>query len=276
MHNLKYTLITGASEGLGKYLALECAARKMNLVLVALPQSGLKNLSKYIEHQYDVKVFFIEADISDKEGCEEVYTAVKKQRIIINILINNAGIGGTFSFEERSIEYYNKVINLNVLAPTLLCRLFFNELHGETPSFILNVSSLAGLFRLPKKQVYGASKSYLIAFSNNLKQELKNNNLHVSVLCPGGMDTSWFLTLQNHSTGTWLSRKSIMHPKEVAEIAIAKMLQGKTFIVPGVWNRLFVIFNKLIPASLKQVLSNYHIQTSKNKIMSLDFLNHAA
>jgi uncharacterized protein len=276
MHNLKYTLITGASEGLGKYLALECASRKMNLVLVALPSSGLKNLSKYIEHQYDVKVFFLEADISSKEGCEEIYAAVKKQGIIINILINNAGIGGTFSFEERSIEYYNKIINLNILAPTLLCRLFFNELHGETPSFILNVSSLAGLFSLPKKQVYGASKSYLIAFSNNLKQELQNNNLHVSVLCPGGMDTSWFLTLQNHSTGTWLSRKSIMHPKEVAEIAIAKMLQGKSFIVPGVWNKLFVIFNKLIPVRLKQVLSSYHIQTSKNKITALNFLHNAA
>jgi uncharacterized protein len=276
MHNLKYTLITGASEGLGKYLALECATRKMNLVLVALPSSGLKNLSKYIEHQYDVKVFFLEADISNKEGCEEVYTAVKKQGIIINILINNAGIGGTFSFEERSIEYYNKIINLNILAPTLLCRLFFNELHGETPSYILNVSSLAGLFSLPKKQVYGASKSYLIAFSNNLKQELQNKNLHISVLCPGGMDTSWYLTLQNHSTGTWLSRKSIMHPKDVAGIAITKMLQGKQLIIPGKYNKIFVVLNKLVPLRVSQFLTNYHMQTSKNKIAAFNALHQVA
>ena len=276
MHNLKFTLITGASEGLGKYLALECASRRMNLVLVALPNSGLQKLSHYMKQQFDIKVVYMETDISTREGCEVVYTAVKNLDLQINILINNAGIGGTFSFDERSIEYYNKIINLNVLAPTLLSRLFFSELKNESKAFILNVSSMAGLFSLPKKQVYGASKSYLISFSKNLKQELLHKNLHVSVLCPGGMDTSWFLTLQNHSTGTWLSRQSIMHPKEVAQIAINKMLQGKSLIIPGKWNRLFLILNKLIPVRVRQLLSNYHIQTSQNQIPILRDINQAA
>ncbi|MGI8601173.1 MAG: SDR family NAD(P)-dependent oxidoreductase [Chitinophagaceae bacterium] len=276
MHKLLFTLITGASEGLGKYFALECASRKMNLVLVALPQSGLSQLATYLREQYKIQIIILEIDIASKEGCEEVFAEVKDLGIEINILINNAGIGGTFSFEERSVEYYNKIINLNILAPTLLSRLFFSDLNFNNNSYILNVSSLAGLFRLPNKQVYGATKAYLVAFSENLQQEIQNKNLHVCVLCPGGMDTTWYLTLQNHLTGTWLSRNSILHPKAVAEIAIAAMLKGKKLIVPGKLNRLFVFFNNLIPQRIKHLLTSYQIKKSKIKISALTGLSQAA
>ena len=162
MRNNYYTLITGASEGFGKALAIECASRNMNLILVALPGSGLNNLAGYIEKNYDVHVLFFEHNLCNKEECYRIFDEVNEKGIIVNVLINNAGMGGTHFFDERDAEYYNRQIELNVTAPTLLTHLFLNTLEHNTPSYILNVSSLAGLFSLPLKQVYGGTKSYRV------------------------------------------------------------------------------------------------------------------
>jgi len=155
MCNKNYVLITGASEGFGKALALECAGREMNLILVALPGSGLDNLADYIRKNFDVKVVCFEHDLSLKEECYSLFNEVKERMLPVKILINNAGMGGTHFFEERNTEYYYKQIELNVVAPTLLSHLFLEMLEENNPAFFLNVSSLAGFFFLHKKQVYG-------------------------------------------------------------------------------------------------------------------------
>src|SRR5690242_5223664 len=120
MRNEYFTLITGASEGFGKALALQCATRNMNLILVALPGSALSNLACFIEKNYDVNVLFFEHDLSKKEECTKLFEAIKQRELKINMLINNAGMGGTHYFEEKDAEYYYKQIELNVVAPTLL------------------------------------------------------------------------------------------------------------------------------------------------------------
>lgn len=269
MYNHSFALITGASEGLGKYLAIECAAREINLVLVALPDSGLKQLSQFIIKEYGVQVICIEKDLSCEEGCAEVFEEVKAKGISIHILINNAGIGGTFSFDQRTTAYYSKVIALNAVTPTVLSRLFLEDLKKSGSSFIMNVSSLAGMFQLPKKQVYCGTKSYLIAFSKSLRKELKNQNISVSVLCPGGMNTSWQLTMDNRITGTWISRQSIMYPQQVAAIAIEKMLAKKEVIIPGLWNQFFLCLDKIIPKKVKNFLTEYQMSKTPQLINGL-------
>ena len=173
MHK-SYALVTGASEGLGKYLALECAKQKMNLVLVDQPNSRVNRLTKYLQKNYGVDVLYFEFDLSDTTCCYQLYKAVKEKDIYINTLINNAGMGGTFYFNEHSAEYYTKMISLNITTPTILCHLFLSDLKRTTPSYILNISSIAGMVSLPKKQVYGGTKSYLLSFSKSLRKELKD------------------------------------------------------------------------------------------------------
>ena len=128
MRNENYVLITGASEGFGKALALECAGREFNLVLVALPGSGLDNLAEYIRKNFDVKVFCFEHDLSLKEECYNLFKGVNERKLPVKILINNAGMGGTHFFEERNAEFYYRQIELNVVAPTLLTHLFLEML----------------------------------------------------------------------------------------------------------------------------------------------------
>ena len=262
MRNKNYALITGASEGFGKALALECASRDMNVILVALPDSGLSNLASYIERNFGVKAIFFEHDLSRKEEYNELFKEVSRLNLPVNVLINNAGMGGTHFFEERDAEYYYRQIELNVVAPTLLTHLFLEMLEENTPSHILNVSSLASFFYLPKKQVYGGTKSYLVSFSKSLRRELVRKNVFVSVICPGGMNTTPMLILQNHSV-KGISRWSVMNPEEVARIAIDGMLNKKEMIIPGFWNRLFMIMNKMIPKWLKEILTERQMKKSK-------------
>lgn len=263
MRNKSYTMITGASEGFGKALALECASRNMNLVLVALPGSGLANLATYIEKNFGVHAVFFEHNLCSKEECYKIFEEVKGKNITINTLINNAGMGGTHFFNERDMEYYHRQIELNVVAPTLLTHLFLNTLENNTPSYILNVSSLASFFYLPKKQVYGGTKSYLVSFSKSLNRELKRKNISVSVVCPGGMNTTPMLILQNKSV-KGISRWSVMDPEKVARIAITEMLKKKELIIPGFWNKIFMLLDKLIPQGVKDLITEKQMKKVKS------------
>ena len=262
MRNENYVLITGASEGFGKALALDCASREMNLILVALPGSGLENLADYIRKNFDVKVFCFEHDLSLKEECYNLFNTVKERSLPVKILINNAGIGGTHFFEERNAEFYYRQIELNVVAPTLLTHLFLQILEENNPAYILNVSSLAGFFYLPKKQVYGGTKSYLFSFSKSLGLELKRKNVYVTTICPGGMNTTPML-IRQHLSISGFSRWSVMDPGEVAAIAIGGLLKRKKFIVPGFWNKIFILLDKLVPEWIKEKITDRQMKRMK-------------
>ena len=254
-----YTLITGASEGLGKALALECARRNMNLILVALPGPELYALATLIKSNYPVRVICIGKDLCRNESCLELYSEVTALEIPVNILINNAGIGSTVLFEEGSIALYEKQIRLNVLATTLITRLFLTTLRCNDHSYILNVGSMASFFYLPKKQVYGATKSFVYFFSKSLRKELKETNVHVSVLCPGGMNSNLPLTLMN-KTGGCLSRLSVMNPEDVVPVAIDGLLKRKGVIIPGRLNNFFMLLDKVLPEAIKKIMTNHSMK----------------
>ena len=250
-----YTIITGASEGLGKSFAIECAGRQMNLILVSLPNSGLTELSNFIRRNFKVSVIAIEKDLSVSSACYDLFLEIERLKLPINILVNNAGMGNTGLFDEGSPEFYEKQIRLNVLATTVITHLFIKNLKDETPAYILNVGSLASFFYLPKKQVYGGTKSYIYYFSKSLKKELKNKGVSVSVLCPGGINTNLSVTLINKNS-PWATRITIMNPEEVAVIAINGLLKGKEVIIPGRLCKLFLLLDKVLPSVLKTFMTS--------------------
>lgn len=258
-----YTLITGASQGLGKYFALEGAKRGWNLVLVALPQSGLEKLAAYITNHFSSSVVCLEKDLCEEQSCTEIYYALKEKDIVINRLINNAGIGGNYAFDEKDAAFFCRQVTLNTTAPTLLTRLFLDDLKKTAPSYILNVSSLACFFALPSKQVYTGTKAYLLQFSRSLQKELKEDGISVSVVCPGGMDTRWQLMMEHRLESGWFSRQSVLHPATVAVIALDGLQKGKTVIIPGAWNKCFLVWNKIFPNWFKNYLTRHQLKKMK-------------
>lgn len=257
-----YSIITGASEGLGKAFALELAKRKHNLVLVALPSSGLPDLASFIERNFEVAVFVVETDLSTKENCIDLFNKIKGENLAINMLINNAGMGGYYWFNEKSLEFYQLQIALNVTTPTVLIKLFLQDLINNGPSHILNVSSLSGFFSMPRKQVYAATKSYMRFFSLALHQELKQSGVLVSVVCPGGIKSRLpIILLAKDKKG--MAKWSILHPEEVASYTIEKMMSSQKLIIPGFWNRFFLLLDKLTPSFIKEKLINREIAETR-------------
>ena len=253
MDSKYYTLITGASEGLGRSIAVECAGRNMNLILIALPGPELRNLADYIRRNYSVDVVCFEEDLCKEGSCLTIFNKVSALSLQVNILINNAGIGGTFLFEDGSLQFYEKLIRLNVLATTLITRLFLEDLKRCPKSYILNVGSMAGFFYIPKKHVYGASKSFIYSFSKSLRSELKKDKVYVSVLCPGGLNTNVPVTLLNR-THTGMAKWAVMNPEDVAPIAMAGLLKRKEVIIPGKTNRMFLVMDKILPGFVKAMM----------------------
>lgn len=260
MQNKVYTLITGSSEGLGKAFAIECAKRNMNLILVALPGPELYALAALIKANYPVEIVCIGKDLCRDESCTELYAEVTALNLQVNMLINNAGIGSTMLFKDGSPVFYEKQIRLNVLVTTMITRMFLPFLQRHACSYILNVGSLASFFYLPKKQVYGATKSFVYSFSKSLREELRTSNVQVSVLCPGGINTNPAITLMN-KTGNCISRLSVLNPEEVAQGALNGLFRGREVIIPGRLNNFFMLLDKLLPAFIKKILTSITMKT---------------
>ncbi len=255
MPSTVFTIITGASEGLGKAFALECASRKMNLILVALPSRELHCLAATIERNFRVTVIALEKDLTIEADCWSLYEEITGNNWSVNMLVNNAGIGNCCAFEDGQVASFQQLIKLNIMATTMLTRLFVDLLKCHPKSYILNVSSLIAFFNLPNKQVYGGTKSYIYYFSKCLRTELAHLNISVSVLCPGGMNSNPY-QYRLMSTGNWFVRNAMMSPEVVAAIAIKGLLKGQPVLVPGRLNRLSLVIDKIIPAFLHRLFTS--------------------
>lgn len=248
-----YAVITGASQGLGKAFAEECAKYKMNVVLTALPGEQLTLIANNFKAQYNIDVIVYETDLSKEQNCIAFFDFVQRQHIPVTLLINNAGVGSIGAFDSFGPDFYGQQIKLNTLAPVLLSRLFLPMLKKQAFSFILNVSSLAGFFFIPGKEVYGATKSFLYSFSLSLRNSLRRSSVSVSVLCPGGIDTNERVKLAN-SQLRGIAKRSVLSPQAVAAYTLPLVFQKKAVIIPGKLNRLTLLFNKCLPSIVKNKL----------------------
>lgn len=260
-----FTLITGAGAGIGKALAMECAFRKMNLLLVALPGAELDATFTEIKSAYNIECNILGIDLSKPESFCNVYKWVKENNFSINILINNVGIGSKGNFETTETMFNERQLQLNIHAATILTRLFLDDLKANAPSHIMNTSSMGGFYIIPGKTVYSASKAYVYFFSRSLRLELKPHNVIVSVLCPGGTDSNQN-TIAINKDLKGVAKRSILMPEHVAKEAIDKMLKGKARIIPGFINKVSYHVSRLIPEFIQQrIISNAFKHVEKHK-----------
>ena len=252
----KYTLITGASQGMGKQMADECAKRGRNLLLVALPNENLKEFSEHLIRQYNIKADYFECDLIIKKSVENIFKWTQENNYAIDFLINNAGFGGAGSFEDYTFEYVNNMIDLNIRATTNLTHLFIPELKKNTPSYILNNASMVANFPCPYKTIYAATKAYVKNFTRALREELKPQGISVSVLQPGATPTNKIVSNQINEGGFFF-KISVTSIEQVAKKAIDRTFKGQAVIVPGYKNRMSLRFIKLVPMIiLQRIIAN--------------------
>lgn len=231
-------LITGASSGIGKDMALYLLSLGYDLFVVSKDKKNLEEIYK----KYDnVKV--ISLDLTKHDNCLKLYNDLKKENF--DLLINNAGFGDAGKFYETSLEKELNMIDLNIKAYHILTKLFLKDFVERDYGRILNVSSMAGFMPGPNMATYYATKNYVTSLSLAIYEELKKekSNVKISIFTPGPVNTNF-----NNVADVKFNIKSISS-KYAAKYAIDNMFKDKLIIVPENM-KLNKILTKVIPVKL--------------------------
>lgn len=243
---MKYAIITGASKGIGRALAEECARLGRNLVLVSLPNENLRNLASQLSLKYEVRVIYKELNLNDANAIDELYHWCEDRDLAIDMMINNAGLGMQQAFNSTSFVQNQQLMRLNMEATVLLCSRFLPILRAQRKAYILNMGSIASFMHIPYKSVYAASKNFVVAFSNALGHELKQDNITVTCLCPGPTITNDKVAARVDEQGL-KARMITFTAEEVARKGIKGLFAGKRVIIPGAINKLLVTLSWILP-----------------------------
>ncbi|HEY5523717.1 MAG TPA: SDR family oxidoreductase [Clostridium sp.] len=247
-----YTLITGGTEGIGLEIAKLFAKDKHNLFIVARNRDKLEATQNFFEKEYKIKVVILDIDLIVDNSCEKIYEFVDKNNLIVDNLINNAGIGSFGFFHEGEEGFEEKIIEINIIALTNLSKYFMKDMIKRGEGGILNVASTAAFVGGPKMAMYYATKAYVLSLTEALHEEVKILGIRVSCLCPGPVKTSF-----QEKAGVKKSekmKKLMMSPEAVAKEAYKGFKKGMCIIVPGKKNKILVLGNNLLPRVLGRKL----------------------
>ncbi len=194
----KTAILTGASGGLGRYIALALAQRGVNLVLAAYPGEGLESLNEAVSQQ-GVRAIPLVANFRHASQLRSVVEVANKEFGRIDLLINNAGVEFTSAYHELPEENIGDIIGINLEAPMLLTRLVLPDMLARGCGHIVNMASLAGKSGPAFQEPYAATKAALIAFTVSLRASYRGTGVSASVICPGFVEAGIYAKLKKET-----------------------------------------------------------------------------
>lgn len=241
------TVITGATEGIGRALAMEFAAHGHNLLLVARSADGLAETAAILRQRHPaIRVETVAADLASPAGCDSVERALEQHRCIAEYLVNNAAVGFSGSFHEKPRAVALAVIDLNIRALTDLMARFLPQMIARGKGGILNVASFGGLVPGPYQSIYYASKAYVISLTEAVAQEVAGRGVRMSVLAPGAVATR-FHARMGADSALYTRLPGMIGAKRVARVGYRNFMAWQTVIVPGVLPSLGGALVRFIP-----------------------------
>lgn len=243
---MKTALVTGASGGIGCEFARLFAGDGYDLILVSRNREKLEELAAAFQQEYGVHVDILAHDLSEEGAGEELHREISSLGKDIDYLVNNAGFGHYRMFLDGDLDTYRKMLKLNITALTELTYLFAGDMVKRRAGRILNVASTAGFQPDPSFAVYGATKAYVLNFTEALSAELKGSGVTASVLCPGPTETGFKAAAGMESAR--LFKSGLMNAETVAKIGYKGMMKGKMTIIPGLKNRILAFASYTSPS----------------------------
>jgi len=235
-------LITGASSGIGKEFAKQLAANGANLILTARTHRDLITLAQELESKHrNIWIKTIPADLSELNGARKLFEKVSDLNHSVDYLINNAGFGKFCEFSGESFETYHRMLMLNINALVELTHLCLPAMINKNAGGIINVASIASFQPLPYQTVYGASKAFVLSFSEALTGELLDTNIRVMALCPGTTE-SRFMENANADTSTM----NLAPASKVVSAALTAYAKNRMYTVSGKINYLVSLIPRLV------------------------------
>lgn len=246
-------LITGASSGIGRELAIIHAERGGDLIAVARRVEKLNDLRDELQAKHSVTVHVITKDLTEENAPAELHREIQERGLTVDYLVNNAGFGGQGKFVDRAWRDDRSMVQLNVIALAHLTRLFLPDMIARGSGRVLNVSSTAGYMPGPLQATYFATKAFVNSFSNALAEELRGTGVTVSALQPGATKTEFAERAGLESSDLM---KQAVSARKVALDGYEGMLAGQMDIISGLPGGRFTVgLSRLLPKSLlmKQV-----------------------
>ena len=236
-------LVTGASSGIGAAFARLLAERGCSLVLTARREERLTALAAKLQHEHNVSVDVLPADLATSEGIAAVVTHINAMDRL-DLLINNAGFGTFTPFVELSPEDHDAMISVHIDTVLRTCRAALPGMLVRGRGGIINVASVSAFMATPGSVTYAASKAYLVSFSEGLSAEAAGSGVVVQALCPGFTLTEVHDPVASGQQNGLFNPKRVpgwlwMRPEQVAEASLRAMERGKVgVVVPGLHYRL--------------------------------------
>ncbi|HEY0702623.1 MAG TPA: SDR family oxidoreductase [Candidatus Acidoferrales bacterium] len=242
----KWSLITGASAGIGLELAKLLAASGANLVLTARRADRLQQIAAELQSAHNIKVEIVAADLTQPGAPAEIFNFTTGKKIEIEFLINNAGFGAFGYIHEIPVEKMLEMIQVNCAAVVHLTRLYVPAMVARRSGDVLIVASLASFQPVPFNSVYAATKAFDLLFAESIAEELRPSGVHVCALCPGSTTTE-FQQVADQPDRVFRSAETA---EKVARVGLEAMAAGKTYVISGFMNNLMKESQRLAPRSL--------------------------
>ncbi|MBA3947947.1 MAG: SDR family oxidoreductase [Herpetosiphonaceae bacterium] len=241
----KRALVTGASSGIGASFAQALAQRGMNLVLVARSEDKMRKLADELKLAHGVEVVVIGADLSQTGSAKTVYEATQRQNLPIDMLVNNAGFSTFGGFDTIPAAKEQEEIAVNVASLVDMTHAFLPAMLAKGDGAILNVASTGAFLSLPRQAVYGATKAFVLSFSEALYEEYRKRGVRIFALCPGPVATQFAEVAEVDF------KTKAATPQQVVEAGLKAFERGRHYVIPGAMNYVQAnLLPRLLPRNL--------------------------
>src|SRR5947208_11794792 len=249
-------LITGASAGIGREFARQIAGHVRSMILIARREERLAELCDELQQQHPYLVVQIrQVDLADLAQLHELMEWLGRERIDVNVLVNNAGLGDSGPFATSDPIRNEQMTLVNVVALTSLTRHLLPHMIAKRHGGILNVSSSAGFLPIPGDGVYAATKAYVTSFSEALRAELRGTGVSVCALCPGPVQTEFQEVARRQGVQPRLGPKFVVVPVEqVVRDALAALESDQPLVIPGFAMKFVMFLSRLMPMPLLRLV----------------------
>jgi uncharacterized protein len=250
-------LITGASAGIGREFAHQLAPVASTMVLIARRNPRLEMLEWELKGiNPELKLFSRALDLRQKDDLERLCDWLDQSGLVIDLLINNAGLGDHGPFVESDWERVNSMLKVNAYALTYLTFRVLPAMKKAGSGAILNVSSIAGLLPVPNSAAYAATKAYVNSFSDAIRAELRSSHISVTALCPGPVETEFLGQatrageIEKHTAPDWF----VVSVQEVVQQALKAIVTNRPRVVPGAIVHLAMTIIAFVPMFIKRLV----------------------
>lgn len=242
-------LITGASSGIGAEIARRLAARALGVTLVARRDDLLRRLADDLHSVHGIRAEVVTADLSDEAARDELVRTIADRGLQVDVLVNNAGFTTMGPVVTATRQRELSMVRTNVEAVVDLCTVFVPGMAERGRGAVLNVASTAAYQPLPGQAVYGATKAFVLSYSQALGEELRGTGVSVTALCPGPVETGFAEAsgISDEEAAASLPRFMWVPAADVAAAAVEGMALGRAVVIPGLPNKIGALAGHLAP-----------------------------